>query len=81
MVSMDIFRADPFSAFQLTSTIERIPYQPSQLGDMGIFTPNPIRTRALGIEERDGQLVLIKTSERGKPVDNERTTEKRKMRY
>lgn len=81
MVSMDIFRQDPFSTFQLTSVIERIPYQPSQLGDMGIFTPNPIRTRALGIEERDGQLVLIKTSQRGQPVSNERMTEKRKLRY
>jgi hypothetical protein len=80
MVSMDIFRQDPFSMFQLTSAVERIPYQPTMLGDMGIFTPNPIRTKALAVEERDGVLTLIQTSQRGAPV-NERTTEKRKMRY
>jgi hypothetical protein len=81
MVSMDIFRQDPFSTFQLTTAIERIPYQPTLLGDMGIFTPTPIRTKALGVEERDGQLVLIQSSQRGQPVNSERTTEKRKMRY
>jgi hypothetical protein len=67
--------------FQLTSTVERIPYQPTLLGDMNIFNPNPIRTKALGVEERDGVLVLIQTSQRGAPVNSERTTEKRKMRY
>lgn len=81
MVSMDVFRQDAFSAFQLTSTIERIPYQPSLLGDMRIFRPEPIRTVALGVEERDGQLIIIKTSQRGAPVNSERTTERRKMRY
>jgi hypothetical protein len=81
MVSMDIFRQDAFSMFELTSKVERIPYQPSMLGDMNIFTPNPIRTKALGVEERDGVLGLIQTSERGAPVNSERVTEKRKMRY
>ncbi len=81
MVSMDIFRQDAFSTFQLTSTVERIPYQPTTLGDLGVFTPNPIRTRALGVEERDGKLVLIQSSQRGAPVSSERETEKRKMRY
>lgn len=81
MVSMDIFRADPFSMMSLTSTVQRIPYMPTQLGDLGMFTPNPIRTRALAVEERDGVLVIIPTSQRGAPVNSERTTEKRKMRY
>jgi hypothetical protein len=81
MVSMDIFRQDPFSAFQLTTAVERIPYQPTMLGEMGIFDPDPIRTKALGVEERDGALALIQSSQRGAPVNSERTTEKRKMRY
>jgi hypothetical protein len=66
---------------ELTSTVERIPYQPTLLGDMNIFTPNPIRTKALAVEERDGVLTLIPTSQRGQPINSERTTEKRKMRY
>lgn len=78
---MDIFHADPFTAISLTSQVERIPFQPSALGDMNLFTPNPIRTTALAVEERDGVLNVIQTSQRGDPPVGERTTEKRKMRY
>lgn len=81
MVSMDIFRQDAFSALTLTSTVERVPYQPTLLGEMNIFTPNPIRTTALAVEERDGVLTVIPTSQRGAPINVERQTEKRKMRY
>jgi hypothetical protein len=43
-------------------------------------TDNPIRTRALTVEQRKGQLTLIPTSPRGAPA-TERTTEKRAARY
>lgn len=78
---LNIFRQDPFSAIELTTQIERIPFLPSTLGDMELFTPNPIRTTALAVEERDGMLSIIPTSQRGAPVADDRTTEKRKMRY
>ncbi|HZU64977.1 MAG TPA: major capsid protein [Novosphingobium sp.] len=81
MVSLDIFHQDPFSTFQMTAAFERIPYLPSQLGDLGIFEPYPIRTTALGIENRDGVLNLIQSSQRGAPPSQDRTTEKRMMRY
>lgn len=80
-IGMDVFRQDAFSSVTLTSTIERIPFQPQFLGEMNIFTPNPIRTTALMVEERDGVLTVIPTSQRGAPVNNERTTERRKVRY
>ncbi len=81
MVSMNIFRNDAFSAMELTSAVERLPYEPAGLAALNIFTPRPIRTTALAVEERDGVLSIIATSERGAPIANERTTEKRKMRY
>lgn len=81
MSIMDIFKQDAFSSITLTSTIERVPFMPSYLGDMNIFVPNPIRTSALAVEERDGVLTIIPISQRGQPVDNERTTERRKIRY
>ncbi len=81
MVSLDIFHQDPFSTIQMTAAVERIPYQPTMLGEMNIFTDDPIRTTALAVEERNGILTLIPTSQRGAPVNLERTTEKRKMRY
>jgi len=81
MASLDIFRQDPFSTFQMTSAIERAPYVPDGLDALNIFTDNPIRTTALGVEERNGVLAIIKSSPRGTPVNTERTTERRRMRY
>ena len=77
---LDIFHSDPFSAIALTDAVQRNPYQPVGLGELNIFDPNPIRTKALAVEERQGKLVLIPFSERG-AEGTQRTTEKRKMRY
>jgi len=80
MVSLDVFHQDPFTTIQLTTAIEKIPFQPTGLGDLGIFDDDPIRTEAAAIEERDGSLVVIPFSERG-TAGGERTTEKRNLRY
>lgn len=80
MVSLDVFKQDPFSTIQLTAAVERLPFQPVGLGLLNIFDPDPIRTKALAVEERTGQLSLIPTSARGAPM-GQRTTEKRKARY
>lgn len=77
---LDIFHSDPFSAIALTDAVQRNPFQPVGLGELNIFDPNPIRTKALAVEERNGVLSLIPFSERGAEGTN-RTTEKRKMRY
>lgn len=77
---IDIFNGDAFSALTLTQGVQRNPYQPSALGTLPIFTPNPIRTTAVSVEERAGVLKLIGFSERG-AEGTQRTTEKRKMRY
>lgn len=78
---IDVFHGDAFSAIALTAQLERIPHMPSMLRDSGAFTPKPIMTTALAVEERDGVLSVVQTSQRGQPTNFERTTEKRKMRY
>jgi hypothetical protein len=80
MVSLDIFNQNPFQTLQLTTAIEKIPFQPSGLGDLGIFDDDPIRTEAAVIEERSGVLTIIPFSERGTD-GTQRTTEKRTARY
>lgn len=80
MVSMDVFHQDPFTTIQLTAATDRIPYQPVGLGELNIFEPNPIRTKAMMVEERNGVLSLITTSARGEE-GQQRTTEKRTARY
>jgi hypothetical protein len=77
---LDIFNSDAFSAVALTQGVQRNPYQPVGLGELNIFTPNPIRTTNVAVEERTGKLALIPFSERG-AEGTQRTTEKRKMRY
>ena len=77
---LDIFHSDPFSAIALTDAVQRNPFQPVGLGELNIFDPNPIRTKALAVEERNGVLTLIPFSERG-AEGTQRTSEKRKMRY
>lgn len=80
MASLNIFNQDAFSTIQLTEAVEKHPYQPTGLGELNIFTPDPVRTTALAVEQRQGQLVLIPFSERGQQ-GTQRTTEKRQMRY
>lgn len=80
MEILDVFHQDPFSTIALTAAVQRNPYQPVGLGELNIFEPEPIRTTALALEERQGVLKLIPTSPRG-AEGTQRTTEKRKMRY
>src|ERR1700744_645907 len=80
MASLDIFNQDAFSTVQLTTAVDKFPYQPTGLGELNIFEPDPIRTTALAVEQRQGQLVVIPFSERGQE-GTQRTTEKRQMRY
>ena len=80
MEIIDIFHQDAFSAITLTQGVQRNPYQPVGLGELNIFTPNPIRTTAVSVESRQGVLSLIPFSERG-AEGLQRTTEKRQLRY
>jgi hypothetical protein len=80
MASLDIFNQDAFSTVQLTTAVEKFPYQPTGLGQLNMFEPDPIRTTALAVEQRQGKLVVIPFSERGQQ-GTQRNTEKRQMRY
>ena len=80
MASLDVFRSDMFSTVALTTAVEKVPFKPGMLGEMGIFEPDPIRNTTLAIESRQGKLTLIPFSERGEE-GTQRTTEKRKGFY
>jgi hypothetical protein len=49
----------------MTTAINKLPEQPSKLGEMGIFKQVPINTTTAVIEERQGKLSLVQTSPRG----------------
>jgi hypothetical protein len=75
---MDVFNSDAFTMGEMTAALNKQDFQPSLLRSLGIFTAKPIRTEFATIEERDGVLALIQTSNRGAPL-GQRTTEKRKL--
>ena len=79
MAILDVFNNDAFSLVNMMSVVEKIDYQPGALGSMGIFTPTPVRTETVAIEQRDSVLSLVQTSQRGSPLE-QRTTEKRLVR-
>lgn len=65
MAAIDIFKSNAFSAVSITSALNNVAFQPSFLRDLNIFAPRPVRTTSVAVEERNGTLSLIQTSERG----------------
>jgi len=80
MATLNVFRQDPFTMISMTEAVERNPFNPTGIGELNIFEPFPIRTKATMIEERAGVLTLIKTTPRG-AAGTERVTEKRTAQY
>lgn len=77
---LDIFNSDAYSTFELTDTIEMLPYQPTRLGSMGLFEERGVNTIVIGIERRGKKLALVPTRDRGvQGVANPRTS--RDLRY
>lgn len=79
MLTMDIFRSDPFSDITLTEALNRAPYLPGFLGKLGIFEPEPVRTVTVAIEKLENRLSVIQTSPRGAPLTR-RDGDKRDIR-
>lgn len=80
MAALNIFKNDVFSTIDMTTAIDKAPYQPEGLGSLNIFDDKPIRTTALAVEQRQGKLVIIPISDRGEE-GTQRVTEKRQARY
>lgn len=79
MATMDIFSSDAFRMVELTDALNKQDFQPSFLRSLGLFLPRRVRTEAVAIEEKDGVLSLIQTSERGAPL-TQGTGARRKIR-
>lgn len=69
MPMLDIFNSDAFSVDSLRDAFIKLPFQPSRIGDIGLFRGDSVTTTTVVIEEKDGLLSLIQTSQRGGPAD------------
>jgi len=79
MAAIDIFNNNAFGMTSITAALNNVPFQPTRLGELNIFTPKPVRTTSVSVEEKNGALSLISTTPRGAPLD-EKAREKRKIR-
>ncbi len=79
MANFDVFNNNAFGLVSLTASINKMPHAPTRLRDSGIFTPKGVNTTSVMIEEKQGKLTLIQTSERGSPP-SESENRKRKAR-
>lgn len=65
MPSLDIFKDDAFSMTSLTDAINKRPYMPGRIGQLGLFQAKGITTTDLWVEEKSGTLSLVQTTARG----------------
>lgn len=75
----NVFDQEPFNVYELTDVINKIPYKPARIGQMGLFESKGVATTSVLIEEKDRVLSLIPTIARGTPPIVA-TPEKRTMR-
>ena len=67
-LTLNPFVGDAYSMTTLSLAMQRLSYNTySLLGDLGIFTPRPVVTTTIAVEERNGSLALVPTSMRGGP--------------
>ena len=58
-----------FSVFSLTAAINQVPYMPQLIGSLGLFTPTPLTTTVVLIEQQNGTLALVPAIPRGGPAN------------
>lgn len=63
----DIFNNDAFSLVSLTKAINDLPHTPGRLGQLGLFSEEPVATTSVSIEKQGTTLSLVQTKERGSP--------------
>jgi len=62
---LDVFNGDAFGMVSLTEGIDKIPYDPGRIQQMGLFNTEGITTEFAKIEERHGKLTLIQSAPKG----------------
>ena len=75
---LDIFKNDAFSITSLTDFVNDLKYRPGRLGQLGLFSAEPVTTTSIAIERVGDMLQLVKPTPRGGPGET-RDMPKRKM--
>lgn len=65
MPTLNVFENDAFGVISLTTAINKLPYKPARLGEMGLFRKDGITTTQVMVEEKRGVLMLVPNVARG----------------
>lgn len=65
MSMLDVFKSDIYGVVSLTTAINKLPYVPSRLGEMGLFRTEGVETTTIVVEEERGKLMIVPTAARG----------------
>jgi hypothetical protein len=68
MPALDIFGSSAFTMVALTDAINKMPFVPGRIGQLGLFREQGVSTTSVMIEEREGSLTLVETTSRGAPA-------------
>ena len=79
MEVLDFFSGDGYSIASMTDAISHVDYVPRMLGNMGLFGTEGVPSRTIIVEEDNGALRLVQTSQFGGP-GRTRSNDKRKVR-
>ena len=67
MASMNVFKSSLFNMTSLTGYVNKMPHVPQVLGEMNLFQEESTRTEDIFVEENNGRLNLVPSTERGSP--------------
>lgn len=76
---LDVFHSDAFGLVSMTEALDKLPYIPKRLGQLGLFKEEGITTTVAMMEERQGKISLVQTAARG-TMPRVQSTEKRQAR-
>jgi hypothetical protein len=69
MATLDAFVSSPaFTLRELTDSINKLPYVPGRIAQLGLFEERGLTTSGVWVEEQDGVLALVPTTPRGGPA-------------
>ena len=80
MSILDVFENDAFNMFSLTAAIDKLPYKPGRIEQLGLFESKPSTNRHAVVEERQGRLSLLSTAARGSQNQTTQRSPTRKAR-
>lgn len=65
---LDIFAGDAFSVTSLTAAINKMPYVPTRIADLKLFSEEGVSTTSVAIEYSQGKISLVPAVPRGAPA-------------